>query len=334
MTVSFQIGDVHLSTAHLAADLIEIMSALCFFGRNYVHKNDFEQLLVSGSRSLDEGIDSDSADSGDENEGVSDAESHSDNDRSIDLIWEQLEYRSNAFGDFYPFVMGGDRIYFCENLSAKMRLYILLLACSRLRSFKSKGLSQRWAKIYAFVCNQAMRGLLPAVASARIFDANSEDRHEYYGKNLRHALRKLGNDLGAFSINEGLIDEQSSSGDAGLDIVGTLAFNDGAPGHLVIMGQCGAQEKGWTEKTLESHPDAFRHLFNMPIPWASVMFTPVCYRRSSGVWHNSRYASGALLLDRLRILKLLANENVCELLVESKYVGNFEKEFKSVKVDM
>lgn len=84
----------------------------------------------------------------DENEGC-DAERNDRLERQVEDVWTQLDFRQNFLKDIYPFIINGDFISLKENLTEIQRIYIFLLACSRLRSFTKarQGIIQFWAKI-------------------------------------------------------------------------------------------------------------------------------------------------------------------------------------------
>src|SRR5690606_2938131 len=121
-------------------------------------------------------------------------------------------------------------------------------------------------------------GMVPAHATVRIFDANSDDRRDYYTTDLRKALKILGRDLRVIKVNDDQCDKAGSAGDGGLDLVAVVDFDDGASNAFALLGQCGAQETGWPKKTLEAHPMRLRNYYQMQLDHPAVMFTPVCFR--------------------------------------------------------
>jgi hypothetical protein len=176
-----------------------------------------------------------------------------------------------------------------------------------------------------------MVSLLPEHATVRIFDANSDDRRDYYTTNLSKALKILGKDLGVLKIHDDECHKAGSSGDAGIDLVGIVNFDDGATTSFALLGQCGAQETEWPKKTLEAHSIAYANYFHKQFDYPSVMFTPVCYRTATGEWTDNKSANGTLLIDRERILKLLELKNCWEEIVISEWFEDFENGFNNVK---
>lgn len=321
--MNFNIGEIHPNSPHLFADLAELLVLVGYAGKGWLHKNDLLALRASASTSVEE-IDQETATM---EELEIDARRHDRIEAQLEDVWTHLEYRSGAMADFYPFSVQGDKLILLDRLDIRHRLYRLLVACSRLRSFAKKGVPQRWAKSFTALSRLALHGLMPSHASIRIFDANSEDRRSYYGTDLREALIKLGTDLCAFEINREQCRKASAQGDGGIDLVATINFGDGAAGTFSIIGQCGAQETGWPIKTLEATPVRFRNFFSIPFDWPSIMFTPVCYRNSNGEWVDNQSTNGVLLADRLRILTMLEKTDAWNTVAMAAWFSSFEEEF-------
>jgi hypothetical protein len=325
--MTFDVGVMHPNSPHLFADLAELLTVIDYTGRSSLHKNDLDAVRKFGMTSVEE-ID---AEESSEEEIEGDAEKNDRFEEQLEDVWTQLEYRESSLGLKYPFIVSGDEILLKENLNQQQRIYIFLLCCSRLRSFKSiKGAAQRWAKSFARVCKVAMLSLLPKHGTVRIFDANSDDRQEYYGTNLRDALNILGKDLGVCSLNTKEILKAPTSGDAGFDLIATVEFPDGQTSNYGILGQCGAQETGWPSKTLEANVLNLSTYFQIAFQHPSTMFTPVFYREANGEWVSTRATAGVLLLDRLRIMHLLEKANQWDAISTSHWFREFEEELNAV----
>ncbi|PAV96146.1 hypothetical protein CJD50_14120 [Hafnia paralvei] len=325
--MTFDVGVMHPNSPHLFADLAELLTVINYTGRNSLHKNDLDSVRKLGATSIEEIDDEENI-----NEEIdADAEKNDRFEEQLEDVWTQLEYRESSLGNRYPFIISGDEIIFKENLNEQQRIYVFLLCCSRLRSFKSiRGAAQRWAKSFARVCKIAMLSLLPRHGVVRIFDVNSDDRRDYYGTNLRNALSILGKDLGVCSLNTKEIAKAPTSGDAGFDLIATVEFPDGQTSNYGILGQCGAQEKGWPSKTLEANVLNLTTYFQIAFQHPSTMFTPVFYREANGEWVNTRATAGVLLLDRLRIMYLLEKANQWEAISTSNWFREFEEELNAV----
>lgn len=297
--MTFNLGVVHKRHPHLLADLAELTLLARYDQIDELSQARLEQLI----KELPGAPEELAANEGDAEQHAVDQ--HESADRHIEDCWAQLEYRQSVFGEYYPFEVASSSLRWKLGIrTTKHCLYAFLLVCSRLRSFEISGFPQRAAKVFAQISKVALEELSGPGAKVRIFDANSDDRQHHYGTDLRTALRKLVVELGAHFVSEKDIDQLSSSGDGGLDLVSIHDFADGAKGAVSMFGQCGAQETDWPKKTLDAHPIRFAGLFKCLHEPANVMFIPLSFRDSSGAWVAAYKISGCHLIDRLRILSL------------------------------
>jgi hypothetical protein len=284
--MTFNLGVLHQTQPHLFADLAELILAVRYDNNDELSQAKLEHLSKEMEHDLDE------------NGYIPNS--------TLEDCWTQLEYRQSVFAEFYPFVIESDRLLWkAGQLTDKQCLYLFLLVCSRLRSFENNGFRQYAAKAFTQVCREALQVLSGENAVVRIFDANSDDRRNHYSTDLRLAMKKLAQEMGAHCIHETEIDKLSSSGDYGLDLIAVHNFGDGAVGSYNIVGQCGAQETEWPSKTLEAHPIKLMGLFTLLNQPDNLMFIPLSYREATGSWVATHKLSGCLLIDRYRILHLL-----------------------------
>ncbi len=328
--MAFETGELHPNTPHLFADLAELLLLTGRFGRARLHKNDLEGLLTHGAITVDEIDEEEAAEEEAEATEISTAERSGRVEKQLEDIFTHLAYRAEALVGPYPFVVEKERLVLVDGLTPQQRVYRFLVCCSRLRSFQKKGVPQRWAKHFARISKVAMQGLAPATAETRIFDANSDDRKDYYSTDLRVALKKMGEDLGVLKVLQEECDKQDPAGDAGFDLVTTVGFNDGAATNYGILGQCGARETEWPSKTLEAHAIRASCYFQLMFQYPSVMFTPVCFRSATGEWVDNRAATGILLADRGRMLSLIDAQTGWDPIVQSEWFTGFETEFNEV----
>jgi len=301
---SFEIGQVPKRHPYLLADLVEL--CLPFLAYDELSKSDVETLIREGDLDADEDLDSNIA-----RPGESSAEKIDKEFSWVEDCFMQLQYREAAFDSSYPFRIGdGSVLTWKANLTDEMILYLFLLVCSRLRSFP-QGKCQLLASVFEKVSREAMKELLPSSAFVRIFGANSYDRQTYYGTGISDALRKLGIDLKEDVIERNILQE-TGTGDGGLDLVAYLSFEDPARGSLALFGQCAAQQYDWPKKVLEAHPLRFSSWLSFCHSPGNIVFIPLCYRQANGEWVKNSPSNGCVLLDRLRICKLLRGRSVLQ----------------------
>ncbi|MFN7042955.1 MAG: hypothetical protein ACK4OH_17595 [Acidovorax temperans] len=318
--MTFKIGPVHRNVPHLLADLVELLLVVGYDKMTHIARQSAEAIVVA-SEAHSEELDEQEAEA---SSSESDAEKHDFSFVAMDDVWKVLSYRDKFFGENYPFDIDGDSIRPSSELTEGGRIYRLLLACSRLKSF-SRQQRAEWARGFAALSAFALKQGMPKAAQVRIFDANSDDRKNYYSTNLREALKILGIDLHAFFINHAECDKSSSSGDASLDIVGIYPFLDGAAGTLAILGQCAARETEWPSKRFEGNPATLSTYFTLTSTPQHVTFIPLSFRLSTGSWVDASKVTGTLVLDRGRILNLALLSDDLTPILEAEWFKKFEE---------
>jgi hypothetical protein len=307
----FTIGTLEVNAPHLLADIVELLAISRWDGRAAYSMADLESLLVADTTQSPPGT------------------------LNADLreAWRHLAYRKGRFDGAYPFLINpkNNALRLKPRLTQEARIYRFLLACSRLKSFDNK-LRQSWATGFTLVSREALAALLPFGASVRIFDANSDDRRKYYGTNLHRALEKLSVDLAANMINGEEIAKLSTSGDRGIDLVACVNFNDSASGCHAVLGQCAARQTEWPTKTFEAHPDRLRGVFSLLVDPSNVVFIPLLYRDTNGMWISNSEVSGCLAIDRWRIVHLLRESGRVSTVANQTWFKTFEMKFEAAAV--
>lgn len=298
MIDNISITDIPKTKPYLFADLAEMLILARY--SNEISRSDLQSIIRDG---LEEDVDMD-VHSQDESDSII-----TDRDqRHIEECFDHLDYRKAAFSIAYPFVVEKDLLSLITQVEPNHKLYLFLLCCCQLGRFSNRnGIRQRCAGVFAKICKCAMQQMLPAQSKVWIFDANADDRRNYFGTNLRTALRKL-----AAEINErpaeSVIDQLSTSGDGGIDLVGVLQFKDKALGHFTFFGQCAAKQIDWEYKILES--SAFGRVgryFHLMYATYNLFFSPLLYRQVDSHWYKESDVGGSVFIDRIRIIELLDN---------------------------
>lgn len=324
--MNFKIGEIAKSNSYLFADLIEILTAINYFEKDEVSKNDIEDTIGRNVISAEE------LDDEELSEGEDGSSKHNRLEKDIDDAWFMLSHRSTVFDHSYPFIVNEESLQLRNRLSSSQYIYIFILFCSRLKSFTTKGIHQRWARYFTILCKYATHGLAPKNSVIKIFDANSKDRKSYYTTNLITALETLGNDMGIRVFKEQL-ETESTSGDLGIDIVAIYQFEKSIKtGNFVIFGQCGAQGENWHTKNFECHPDRYRQIFPTFSSIIPIIFTPADFRTADGEWYTQNKAIGGTVLDRRRIMKLLKNAHMITTTIKDDSLKTFIKEYKELRL--
>jgi hypothetical protein len=295
MALKFTVGEVPRTKAFQFADLAELTILV---GRtSQVSKADLDSLIGMGSPDSDPDSDGESVDT---DQSIDIAINHSKNTEDC---FKQFSYRAGALDDHYPFALNNSLLTAKENVTTSGYIYLFCLVCSRLASFSGqRGFAQRCAKAFTDLSSSAMRAVLKQSADVYVFDAGSKDRNLYFHTDLRQALKKLAVQLNALPIHD-VIDQQSASGDAGIDLIAINRMGDSAKGVLAYFGQCAAQQNGWPKKTLETKRSAA--FFHMAHAASNLLYTPVLYRNASGRWINDAHSQDCIIIDRLRMMRAL-----------------------------
>ena len=229
----------------------------------------------------------------------------------IEGWFRQLEYRCEAFRDFYPFSFSkrGKILRRHQHLTLKHKLYIFLLLSSNLSYLSSKKLQLLLANCFEIISGEALKSYLPSNAEVHVFGANPLLYKGRYKKgSIADRIERLAEDTNerANSANMHRLSSGpgSGSGDKGLDIVGWVPMGDKSRGILVFFGQCACTEM-WVSKQHSSSFEAWADFINYKVPPTNVAFIPFFFRNSDGDWHDTTKIHRSILVDRLRFTYLL-----------------------------
>ena len=286
------------SIYYLQADYVEL---LCLVNRDKVIAQEEIQNRYIEYADIDKEPQEDEQDE-DEQE-LDEAEISDRLSSRLDDLLRNLKYRENAFGESYPFLIdaGLSQIAVKSRLTDHHKLYVYLLMASCLRHFK-KSVESPITKSFESISAEALRQYIGSKAEVHIFGANVSSR---YTGNKSARIRQLAED-----ICERLRDSKdrfspNDSADAGLDIVAWFPFADKTPGRFLVFGQCTCR-KDWENKQHSSGYDRWSRLIDLSIRPLNTIFIPYCFRDSNGDWYQENRIYMSLMIDRLRIMKLLS----------------------------
>lgn len=220
----------------------------------------------------------------------------------IEELLRHLSFRQLAFGELYPFSVSDDlsRIQLRSGLDEHHRLYVYLLMASCLRHYDKSNQTQI-AYSFENISAEALKEYVGDHADVHIFSNRSAGR---YAGQFREKIKKLSIDLHERLANADELLSTTHSGDGGLDIVGWFETNDNTPGKLLVFGQCACTEK-WDEKLHSSGYKKWKSFIDLSIEPVNAIFIPYFFRDSGGKWYEKHRIQMSLLVDRLRIMKLL-----------------------------
>lgn len=223
------------------------------------------------------------------------------NNFSGDLI-SFFEYRQHVYGESYPFEVEDDKIRMKSVLSADNLFYVYLLMSSHLGYFKA-GMSTLTTDFEHF----SMLGLqyyFGPRAQLAVFGKNVSGRPTLFKGTEEQKFIKLAECFDA-KMKSPVDFSSYSSGDGGIDIVGWINFTDKSPGKVLIAGQCKCR-KDWSDSRFSSSPNALGGFIEMTHQNLNFSFIPICYRHTTGIWAVSQDVYGVILMDRQRLVTLIA----------------------------
>ncbi|MEO0369111.1 MAG: hypothetical protein AAF197_10055 [Pseudomonadota bacterium] len=274
-------------------------------------KTDAYSLLLNAVSPGEEALDADEQDLDDDNldDELDGTEKNELLQGQVDECFRQIEYRVAAFGDHYPFVLEQGSLSLKQNLTAHQQFYLILLAASRTRTFNSiTGFKQRLADVFEAQSLFCLKQMLPDEADVVSFGPTSEDRQQRFGSNLLDALPRLAKLMGVEMTN-GWDQDLSPQGDAGIDLVGVQKLDTSQGGWNVFLAQCAAHEEAssWSKKRAEAKLSFYHYLFSYSVESQGVLFIPGCFRQANGKWAQRRYTDGVIVMDRLRLMRIISD---------------------------
>lgn len=281
-------GIINDRSPHIIADLCELV---CYLENSSVSRGDIEGFIQRGGGT---GLLQDL-------EAEDEAEANEKLQVLTEDAFQQLVYRQETFGDWYPFVAQHDVLELKDGQTERQKIYATLLVDSRLKMF-TPATRTRLAAEFETLCLHAMSGLFPAW-NVYHFGTGGRDRAEF-GNKLKDALRSLGRKMRDCVLDKHVNElSDQNTGDGGIDLVAIHEWGDAAGSVAAYFAQCAAQQEGWPEKRFESHPVTHERFFSFFHKPGSILFIPIFYRESHGDWIDS-VGHGSLLIDRLRIIEL------------------------------
>lgn len=191
------------------------------------------------------------------NDGCEDEESVLDG--TLDEVMQELDVRSKACGDGYPFEIRnpGTTIYLKDAAidNTKSLIYICLLLSTRL----NMNTQNRHA-------NEDATKILEELAACVIKNYLGSDRVISYvfGTGASGGFEEKVNEMCRLTGEGGQFrsstSKKTNAKDAKVDTVAWIPFSDKLPGQLMILGQCKTGDN-WRSKISELRPDVFSKLW-------------------------------------------------------------------------
>jgi hypothetical protein len=224
--------------------------------------------------------------------------------------FELLSIREIEFGDFYPFLISGDKIRLKKEMDSPKNAYIFLLLSSNGKYIKDKNLLTTDFEIFSY---EVLKSYLPSFAQIFQF-GKSNISHDRYTGHITEKINTLATDLKCNTTYKSHFFSSTNTGDGGLDIVAWVPFeNDVNQCNIqVYLGQC-ATGKDWLDKQDDTHKFPHKYIkFDGHINY--IMFIPYDGRDTDRNFIEEKDMGDYLFFDRYRLLKTLDNYNLVESL--------------------
>lgn len=227
-------------------------------------------------------------------------------------VFRHLEYRAGRFGVAYPLVVGETVVKRKARLNlAPQRLYVFLLLAASLR-YVRKTDRAKLTRGMERLATELMRHWMPTHAEVHGFGTAAEGGSRYRGP-LFQKLQKLAGDLRetVTAKEEDIL--AGDMGDAGLDTIAWLTMGDDPnPGYPLFMVQVTCIEQ-WRSKQSEVGPDRWSGYMTTQALPVRILCIPACPRSPTGFWQRKLWVEKTVLMDRLRIMRVLSRPELPKL---------------------
>lgn len=229
-----------------------------------------------------------------------------DRDESFSATcFKHLRWRSTTFGTDWPFIIDehAREISLKATLETPHYFYLHLLLSSTLKYCPN---SRRKVYTDAFeeISLSVFRHLMPRGAEVHAFGAAHSER---YTGHLFERLTKLTTDVRGQLLLKRQDFPKNDAGDGGLDLVAWHDLKDTRDHIPISFAQCGCTAEGWPNKMLEASPAKLGKKLITGHDWSTYYFMPLDLtdeRDGQMHWQEWRDVNGAVVIDRLRLIRL------------------------------
>ncbi|MCU0326390.1 MAG: hypothetical protein MUF45_14220 [Spirosomaceae bacterium] len=249
---------------------------------------------------------------------------------SVNSYFGHIKSRKSSFGTSYPFTITKENtLIFNSQLSEEQKVYTILL-CSSLMRLATKSGVNRLGHHFEELCGPVFNALLPKNAKSYFFGSGSKSlRYDSIEGNFFDKIDQLCSLLHVrpnsnFTKNNAGI---HNVGDGGIDWVGIYDFGDDCSSQPTFLGQC-ACGIDWIDKQFDANISKWKNYIEFSNSYQTYHFTPRNFRNEMLKWENPLQIYDVVLIDRYRLIKILANETGLSSLINDVY-GKFLEEIQN-----
>lgn len=243
---------------------------------------------------------------------------------NVEERWRQLAdfagIRKLEFNNSYPFEVTGDEdtIIFNFDGSQQQQTYVALLIASCMRNIENTRKAEV-ARVFEKTCFHIFAKLMPVGSEVRATWANGGAEAPYVGE-LFEKMKAIAEDIRCTPNFKPKDFKLNDTGDGGIDLIAWHPMTDKREGMPIAFAQCGCSRDDWRFKQLEASPSKHkRHLPAMHL-WSTYYFLPLDLRESDGDWAYKSDIGEAIIVDRLRLLRLQEQYDIYAQLPAMPYV--------------
>jgi hypothetical protein len=222
-----------------------------------------------------------------------------------------IDQRIVVFGDVYPFRPSDDRdtLEILDQLTPMQRLYLNLLVGANMRYIKRSERS-KVARSFEELSLKLFKKILPMGSRVKPAWAAGDGENGGYVGTLKEKFEAIAVDIRAETKMKDEWFHQNDRGDGGIDLVAWHPMGDDRESIPAALAQCGCSATDWKTKQLSASPAKLRGMFLVLHPWANFYFMPIDLRLPSGGWAHRSDLGDAIIVDRLRLMKIACEADV------------------------
>lgn len=251
-------------------------------------------------------------------------ENQSSGEFNVESRWTDIinfaKKRKRKFKANYPFSISEDeKLLILENNGTPAhRLYIGLLISASMRLL-TKTRRGEVARAFEETCFAVFSCLVPPGSEVHATGAGSGSEARYKGS-LHDKMKQISHDIRCAANFKPSDYKASDSGDGGIDLIAWHRMADEREGLPISFAQCGCSPEDWKHKQMDASWSSHHRKLPVMHPWANYYFMPLDLRGFDGDWAHKSKIREAIIVDRLRIIRLSEQHQLYEKLPPMAFV--------------
>lgn len=229
-------------------------------------------------------------------------------DEKFREIFDYLNHRALVFADFYPFDVSFSEISLKRPLTQKQKSYLMLLFSSNLRLMDSKA-SKYFTDNFEYLSLLVLSEKLSDKLNVNYFGAGAKVPSLFEESDFRVRLEKLSSHTGLKIKEDFNVEEESSGGDRGLDLVGWASFDEYSKSTLLITAQVTCIEN-WKDKAHECGYPRWKNILDLRVVNIPFLVLPRSTRSKELKVIKAQNVEESILIDRYVFKNILGSNQI------------------------